>query len=72
MLALGGIGFWDDYIKVVLKRSLGLRAREKLLLQLLIGLLFGLLLLFYLGRGTSLIVPFSPKMVDIAYLYLPF
>ena len=45
MIALAAIGFWDDYIKVVLKRSLGLRAREKLGLQLLIGLLYGLFLI---------------------------
>ncbi len=50
MLACGGIGFWDDYIKVVLKRSLGLRAREKIIMQILIGLAMGLLLLFYLGQ----------------------
>src|SRR5665647_3742100 len=59
MLAVGGIGFWDDYIKVVLKRSLGLRARDKLIMQALIGLGMGLLLIFFLDRGTQLIIPFS-------------
>ena len=72
MIAFGGIGFWDDYIKVVLKRSLGLRAREKLVLQLLIGLIFGLLLVYYLGRGTEIIIPFSGTIIDIGYLYVPF
>lgn len=32
-MACGAIGFVDDYIKVVLKRNLGLRAKEKLLGQ---------------------------------------
>jgi phospho-N-acetylmuramoyl-pentapeptide-transferase len=36
-LAFGAIGFADDYIKVVQKRSLGLTARAKLLLQGLAG-----------------------------------
>jgi phospho-N-acetylmuramoyl-pentapeptide-transferase len=72
MLAVGGIGFWDDYIKVVLKRSLGLRARDKLLLQTLIGLIMGVLLLFYLGRGTQLIIPFTKFTLDLGYLYIPF
>lgn len=72
MLAFGGIGFWDDYIKVVLKRSLGLRAREKLFLQLLIGLIFGLLLVYYLGRGTEIIIPFTGTVIDMGYLYFPF
>jgi len=72
MLAFGGIGFWDDYIKVVLKRSLGLRAREKILLQLLAGTLFAIFLICYLGRGTSIIMPFSGNMIDLGYLYIPF
>jgi phospho-N-acetylmuramoyl-pentapeptide-transferase len=69
MLAFGGIGFWDDYIKVVLKRSLGLRAREKIGLQLLVGILFSLFLMFYLERGTSIIIPFSGNSIDLGYLY---
>ena len=35
-LCYGLIGFLDDYIKVVKKRSLGLRAYQKLLLQLIV------------------------------------
>ena len=72
MLAFGGVGFWDDYIKVVLKRSLGLRAREKLILQMLIGVIFGLLLVGYLGRGTEIICPFVGTRLDLGYLYIPF
>ena len=33
MLLFGLVGFLDDYIKVVLKRSLGLRAYQKIILQ---------------------------------------
>jgi len=72
MLAFGGIGFWDDYIKVVLKRSLGLRAREKIILQLIISMIFGFLLVYYLGRGTEIIFPFFGTVVDLGYLYFPF
>lgn len=72
MIAFGAIGFWDDYIKVVLKRSLGLRAREKLLLQLLVGLLFGLLLIYYFHRGTEVIIPFSGTVFNLGYIYIPF
>ncbi len=71
-LCFGGIGFWDDYIKVVLKRSLGLRAREKLGLQILISIIFGLLLMFVLGRGTEIVIPFAGIVLDIGWLYLPF
>lgn len=72
MLAFGAVGFWDDYIKVILKRSLGLRAREKLGCQLLIALLFGALLIFYFQRGTEIVIPFTGNIIDIGYLYIPF
>lgn len=72
MLAFGAVGFWDDYIKVVLKRSLGLRAREKIGLQLLIGLCFGLLLIYYFHRGTSIIVPFTGLEINLGWWYIPF
>ena len=72
MLAFGAVGFWDDYIKVVLKRSLGLRAREKLGLQLLIGLAFALLLLYYFQRGTTVVVPFLGLEWDLGITYVPF
>ncbi|HWQ76241.1 MAG TPA: phospho-N-acetylmuramoyl-pentapeptide-transferase [Syntrophomonas sp.] len=72
MLAVGGVGFWDDFIKVVQKRSLGLRARDKLLLQTLIGVGLGLLLVFYLNRGTELIIPFTKMRLDLGFLYIPF
>ena len=35
-LGFGLIGFLDDYIKVVMRRSLGLRAWQKMFLQLLV------------------------------------
>ncbi len=39
-LGFGLIGFLDDYIKVVLQRSMGLRAWQKMLLQILVTGLF--------------------------------
>lgn len=71
-LCFGGIGFWDDYIKVVLKRSLGLRAREKIILQLVISFIFSLLVVYVLGRGTEIIIPFSGRTIDMGVFYVPF
>lgn len=45
-LGFSGIGFWDDYLKVVRKNSKGLNARAKLILQILLGLSFGYLFAF--------------------------
>ncbi len=38
LVLYGAIGFWDDYLKVVKKRSLGLKARHKFLLQAAVAL----------------------------------
>jgi len=58
----GVIGFLDDFIKVALKRSLGLRAREKLLGQMLLAALLGVLSINVLGGATDIAVPFSSML----------
>lgn len=58
-LTYGLTGFLDDFLKVVKKRSLGLRAREKLLAQVIVALGLAVGAVFLLGRGTDLAVPFS-------------
>ncbi len=60
-LAFGAIGFADDYIKVVQKRSLGLTARAKLLYQGLAGagVAAALVVMQQFGKfSTQLTVPF--------------
>src|SRR5690625_1749452 len=47
LLALGGygfLGFLDDFIKIALKRNLGLTSRQKLLGQIIIGIIFYIIL----------------------------
>jgi phospho-N-acetylmuramoyl-pentapeptide-transferase len=61
LVSFGGIGFWDDYVKLVRKRNLGLRAAQKFALEILASLLVGILLLGMNARGvysTSMNVPF--------------
>ena len=63
-LAFGGIGFADDYIKVVKKRSQGLTARQKLALQFLVSAAVGVTMLRLEARGsysTRLMVPFAKR-----------
>ena len=60
-VAFAAVGFADDYIKIVRKRSLGLTAREKIGFQILISLSVGIFLLYLLNRNvysTKLTVPF--------------
>ena len=59
--AFATIGFADDYLKIVRKRSLGLTGREKMGLQFLVSLSVGVFLLYLMNRGaysTKLTVPF--------------
>jgi len=70
-LGFGLIGFLDDFVKVVLKRSLGLRAREKLLGQILLAALLGTLAPAALGGGTAISVPFAALVVGQSVLLEP-
>lgn len=72
-LGFGIIGFLDDYIKVVKKRSLGLSPMQKIIGQLIVTLIFAYLLKYYIGLDTTIIVPFTHgKAIDLGFLYLPF
>lgn len=63
LLAFGAIGFWDDYLKVKRKKNLGLRAREKLIIQSFIIIIFSLILYKYLGHSTTLYFPFFKNLL---------
>jgi phospho-N-acetylmuramoyl-pentapeptide-transferase len=60
MAGMGLVGFLDDYIKIVKQRSLGLRAKAKMLGQLIVGIAFAVLSLnFADSRGQT---PASTKL----------
>ncbi|SFK05171.1 Phospho-N-acetylmuramoyl-pentapeptide-transferase [Streptomyces pini] len=60
MAGMGLVGFLDDYIKIVKQRSLGLRAKAKMLGQLIVGIAFAVLSLnFADARGQT---PASTKL----------
>ena len=64
-LAFAGIGFADDYLKVVHRRNLGLKGRTKLGLQLLVGVVVALALLLLQANSqysTKMIVPFFKRV----------
>src|SRR5690242_18154624 len=63
-LAFGGIGFADDYLKVIHKRNLGLTGRTKMALQILFSVLVAVTLILFQAStdySTHLIVPFAKK-----------
>lgn len=63
-LGFGLIGFLDDYIKVVLKRSMGLRAWQKFALQIVVTGVF----LFYLQHYTDISLAMKVPFMDGVYL----
>jgi len=74
-LAFGGIGFWDDYLKVVKKQSTGLRAKHKFGLQILAALLIGIFLYVnpFDPNSTKLSVPFMKSLlINLGWFYVPF
>lgn len=65
-----GIGFTDDYIKAVKKQNLGLKAKQKMIMQFLLSSAF-LLALYLLGdKSTSITFPFFGD-IDFGILYYP-
>ena len=65
--AFGAIGFFDDYIKVVKKRNLGLTAKQKLLLQFGVAAAY-LFTLSLTGVTSETLLPFIGP-VDLGWLY---
>ncbi|MDE7302634.1 MAG: phospho-N-acetylmuramoyl-pentapeptide-transferase [Oscillospiraceae bacterium] len=64
------IGFTDDYIKAVKKQNLGLKAKQKMIMQLVLSIAF-LYALWLLGdRSTAIEFPFFGEL-DFGILYYP-
>ena len=70
-LAMGFMGFMDDYIKVVKKHNLGLRARAKIIFQVLVTV--GYLATLYIAgdHSTTVWFPFLGTL-DFGIFYYPF
>ena len=72
-LIFGLIGFIDDFIKVILKRNLGLTEKQKSLLQILAALVFVFVSLQYGFADTSISIPFVNTTISLPYyIYIPF
>ena len=79
-VSLGGVGFFDDYLKVVKKKPRGLIEEYKLVGQILVGLFVGGIIYFmpdYVDPGlaklrSSTTVPFIKNMeIDFGVFYIP-
>ena len=71
-LGFGLVGFLDDYIKVVLRRSMGLRAWQKFALQILVTSVFTFYLLHYTDVSLAMKVPFLEGIyLDFGWFNIP-
>lgn len=70
-LGYGVIGFLDDYLKVVKKRSDGLFPWQKMLLQIILTTAFAIYMVIFSGVSMKLLVPFTHYEINIGWLAIP-
>ena len=71
-VGFGVIGFLDDYIKIVLKRSEGLTPSQKMLGQILVTGVFAVYMYKFSGISMEMIIPFFPgKTLNLGFLTIP-
>ena len=71
-VGFGIVGFLDDYIKVVLKRSEGLTPGQKMAGQLVVTAVFAYYMVKYSEAGLTMLVPFCPGLtIDLGWLSIP-
>lgn len=76
-VGFGIIGFLDDYIKIVMKRSEGLNPMQKILGQIIITGIFAYYLVNSGEVGTTILIPFTGGFkngmyMDLGWLFVPF
>ncbi|MEJ6950938.1 phospho-N-acetylmuramoyl-pentapeptide-transferase [Natronospora cellulosivora (SeqCode)] len=71
-LGMGIVGFLDDIIKIRSNRSLGLKARQKLIGQILVSFILAIYLVFFSDIGTAMIIPVIGIEYDLGYWMIPF
>lgn len=72
-LGFGIVGFLDDFIKIIKKRSLGLRAWQKFLGQLVVAGGFIAHWRTLPGYATEILIPFFPNLTfDLGFLFPAF
>lgn len=71
-LGFGLIGFLDDFLKVVMKRSDGLYPKQKMALQIVVTAVFAYYILNFTDVSLAMLIPFSGgKYLDIGWLAVP-
>jgi phospho-N-acetylmuramoyl-pentapeptide-transferase len=72
VLGFGAVGFADDYLKVVKKRSLGLRAWQKALGQLVVAVILAVYLTVFTDTSLAMRLPFVGGYLDAGFFNIIF
>ena len=67
----GLVGFLDDFIKIKMKRSLGLKAYQKIILQFALALFVAYYQYSASPSATQIMVPFTDYVINLGPLYVP-
>lgn len=71
-VGFGLIGFLDDYLKVVMKRSDGLYPKQKMALQILVTAVFAFYVVKFTDIPLTMLIPFTDgKYLDLGFLAIP-
>ena len=71
-VGFGVVGFLDDYIKIVMKRSEGLNPIQKLIGQFVITGIFAYYIVTSPDIGTGMLIPFTGKYLQLPdWLFVP-
>ena len=72
-IGFGIVGFIDDFKKLVLKNTVGLKPKYKMLGLLIISVLFSLFIVKGISNSTEIYIPFIKEYLNMPiYLYIPF
>ncbi len=71
-IGYGLIGFLDDFIIVVMKRNLGLTSLQKLVAQIVVGIIAYFLLRQSEYFDTAIAIPFTSWTIDLGIFYVVF
>ena len=66
------IGFLDDFLKIKLKRNLGLKPYQKIIGQVAISAIIAIFAYKNAYIGTEIFIPFTTKTIDLGWFFIPF
>lgn len=67
----GFVGFLDDFIKIKMKRSLGLKAYQKIILQFALAFFVAYYQYSASPSATQMMIPFTNHVINLGPLYVP-